>query len=354
MSKHSQVLIIGSGPAAYTAGIYTGRAKLSTTILAGEQPGGQLMWTTDIENFPGFPNGKSGQDLMMDMQQQAERFGAEIQYEYATTIDTSSQPFKVWNNMPEGVFANDVFTGKKSLSFKEARAFIMKQEPAYTADSIILAVGATSVMLNVEGETEFLGKGVSTCAVCDAAFYKDKDTFVVGGGDSAMEDTLALTKFAKSVTVIHRRDAFKASKIMQERVLSHKKVKVLWNSSITSIKGSNKVETITVNQNDKEIELKADGVFIAIGHRPSTAFLQGIVALDDHGYILTRMSLSDAGLKMAKKATKENLIQFPTCTSIEGIFASGDSVDVRYKQAITAAGMGCMSAIDAERWLENR
>lgn len=350
--SHHRLLIIGSGPAGYTAGVYAARAQLDPVILAGERAGGQLMWTTDIENFPGFPKGKRGQELMADMQQQAERFGGVIKLEYATAVDFSARPFRIWNKMPEGVSADEVFSGTRVKEYESLRSGIVAMEPAYTADAVILAVGATSIMLGVPGETEFLGRGVSTCAVCDAAFYKDKTTVVVGGGDSAMEDTLALTKFARSVTVIHRRDEFKASKIMRERVLKHPKVTVLWNSQVTAVTGEQTVQSVEVITDGQTHTINTDGVFIAIGHQPMTTFLQGQVQLDGHGYIVNSSSVTASGVAAAQGALDGKLVSYPTMTSIEGVFAAGDSVDVRYRQAITAAGMGCMAAIDAERWLE--
>ncbi|MBP7876158.1 FAD-dependent oxidoreductase [Candidatus Woesebacteria bacterium] len=350
--SHHRLLIIGSGPAGYTAGVYAARAQLAPIILAGERAGGQLMWTTDIENFPGFPKGKSGQELMADMQAQAERFGSVVKTEYATAVDFSQRPFRVWNTMPVGVSADDVFSGTRTKDYEALRADIVAMEPAYTADAVILAVGATSIMLGVPGEQEFFGRGVSTCAVCDAAFYRDKTTVVVGGGDSAMEDTLALTKFARSVTVIHRREEFKASKIMRERVLNHPKVKVLWNSQVTAVNGTQAVESVTVSTEAKESTLPTDGVFVAIGHRPMTSFLKGQLELDGHGYIVNRTSVTANGVTAAQASLDGPLVTYPSMTSVEGVFAAGDGVDVRYRQAITAAGMGCMSAIDAERWLE--
>lgn len=358
--QHTKVLIIGSGPAGYTAAIYAGRAQLEPILLAGERPGGQLMYTTDVENFPGFPNGKSGQELMTDMLAQAERFGTQVKYEYATAVDFSVRPFKVWNTVPGNHIADAIFHGGGASNelgdgdITQLREEIIKGEPAYTADTVILAVGATSIMLNVPGETEFLGRGVSTCAVCDAAFYKDKETFVVGGGDSAMEDSLALTKFAKHVTIVHRREAFKASKIMQERVLNHPKISVLWNSQITEVLGNGSVKSIKITSTEGEKEVPADGVFIAIGHKPMTDFVKGQLELDGHGYIVTRASHSKAGVELASKNITNDLLAFPTTTSIAGVFAAGDGVDVRYKQAITAAGMGCQAALDAERYLESR
>jgi len=307
--EQTRVPIIGSGPAGYTAAIYTGRAQLEPTVFAGEQSGGQLMWTTDIENFPGFPKGIAGPQLMMDMRAQAEKFGAKMVDKFVTSVDVTSKPFT-----------------------------ISTADSSFTADSIIIATGAESIMTGVPGEKEFLGRGVSTCAVCDAAFYREKTTFVIGGGDSAMEDTLALTKFAKSVTVLHRRDTFKASKIMQERVLSHEKVTVLWNSVLKEVKGEGVVKEAVVETNGEEKTLPADGIFVAIGHKPMTQIFKDKIILDDHGYVITGMESE----------------KFPTMTSVEGIFAAGDNVDHRYKQAITAAGIGCSAALDAERWLESQ
>lgn len=352
--QHIKVAIIGSGPAGLAAGVYAARAQLEPTLFAGFKSGGQLMWTTDVENFPGFKEGVAGPQLIVDMMEQAQKFGTTIAYEFVTAVDATQKPFKLWTNLPAGVMP-DTYEAAKPEELKTLQDEIKKTEPAYTADSIIIATGASSIMLGATGEQEFLGRGVSTCAVCDAAFYRDKNVYVVGGGDSAMEDTLALTKFAKEITVIHRRDAFRASKIMQERVLNHEKVKVLWNSSIKEVKGEKAVTSIIVETDGKMQELPADGVFIAIGHRPQTAVFDGIVTLDPHGYVVTRQSFSRGGVEMATAALNDkDLVNFPTMTSVEGIFAGGDNVDVRYKQAITAAGQGVMAALDAERWLENK
>lgn len=352
---HTKVAIIGSGPAGYTAAIYAARAKLEPVVFAGQEAGGQLMWTTEIENFPGFPDGIKGPDLMINMMTQAQKFGAQIKYDFVTAVDFSQRPFKLWTNAPQGVTGKQLAIEATPEETAKYRAEIMKAEPAITADAVIVATGASSIMLGVKGEMDFLGRGVSTCAVCDAAFYKEKDTFVVGGGDSAMEDTLALTKFAKTVTVIHRRDQFKASKIMQERVLNHPKVKVMWNSAITEVKGDTQVKEIVVNENGATKTIPADGVFIAIGHKPVSALFAGQIELDGHGYVVTRQSASQVGITAAQKALDEKqLVAFPTMTSVDGVFSAGDGVDVRYKQAITAAGQGCSAAIDAERWLESQ
>lgn len=358
--ENRKLVIIGSGPAGYTAAIYAARAQLAPLLYAGYKAGGQLMWTTDIENFPGFPNGKDGQTLMAEMRQQAERFGTKIFDEYVTAVDFSVHPFKIWTNMPTN-FDPETHQYDSPAEFEQLMTKIKSEPPAAMADSVIVTTGAASIWLGVPGEREYLGKGVSTCAVCDAAFYRDKDTVVVGGGDAAMEDILALTKFAKSVTVIHRRDSFRASKVMQERVLQHAKVKVIWNSTVKKIVGNEKVEMIVVQTTDPQSnqvatqEIATDGVFVAIGHRPVTQLFQQALQLDQHGYIVTRQSFSKLGIAAASQAlTADGLVAFPTMTSVEGVFAAGDVVDIRYKQAITAAGQGCQAALDAERWLEKK
>ena len=352
--QHAKIAIIGSGPAGYTAALYTARAQLQPVMFAGEKSGGQLMWTTDIENFPGFEKGIAGAQLMYEMRQQAARFGADIRDQYVTAVDFSQRPFKIWTNVPEGE-VGETFETANPDKLQAITDKVKQAEPAMIADAVIITTGAVSQMLGVKGEYEFLGKGVSTCAVCDAPFYRDRTTFVVGGGDSAMEDANALTKFASSVTVIHRRDTFRASKIMQERVLSNPKVKVLWNSSITEIKGDKQLTSIVVDTNGKSEELPADGVFIAIGHRPVSSLFARQIALDTHGYIVTRQSATKLGVEAATAALADDgLLLFPTMTSVEGVFAGGDVVDVRYRQAITAAGQGCSAALDAERWLERQ
>jgi thioredoxin reductase (NADPH) len=267
-------------------------------------------------------------------------------------VDFSQRPFQLWTELPAGASYETYETGTPEVV--AALIAEIKTMPAdYTADAVIITTGAVSVMLGVPGEMQFFGRGVSTCAVCDAAFYRDKVTYVVGGGDAAMEDAMALTKFAKSVTVIHRRDSFKASKIMQERVLKNDKVKVLWNSAIKEVKGDQKVTGIVVEQDGQMKELPADGVFVAIGHRPVTDIFKGQIDLDAHGYVINRQSADAAGVKAAQAAlTDKDLVAFPTMTSVEGVFVAGDVADIRYKQAITAAGQGCMAALDAERWLE--
>lgn len=327
MAQVEDVIIIGSGPSGWAAATYLSRALLKPLVFAGEKAGGQLMLTTEVENYPGFSKGILGPDLMIEMRAQAERFGAVIKDENVTKVDFSVRPFKVWAG-----------------------------ENEYQAKSVLVATGAEAITLGVEGEEKFIGRGVSTCAVCDAAFFKQKITFVVGGGDAAMEDVLALTKFADSVTVLHRRDSFRASKIMQERVLKHPKVKVMWNTELLQVKGDKKVEGIVVVDalTKAKQELKADGVFFAIGHRPQTELFKGQLELDDMGYLVSRFVLSKQSLDLAQNAIKDNKLQYPTMTSVEGVFAAGDVADFRYRQAVTAAGYGAMAAIDMEKWLEAR
>tara|TARA_Y100000741_G_scaffold2896_1_gene2354 strand:- start:568 stop:1482 length:915 start_codon:yes stop_codon:yes gene_type:complete len=299
--------IIGSGPAGYTAGIYAGRANLKPVLFEGLESGGQLMLTTDVENYPGFDEGIMGPEMMQVFKKQAERFGTKILTETVNKIEKIEEGFKLT-------------TSKDTYEFK----------------SVIISSGASANWLGVKGEKELQGYGVSACATCDGFFFKDKNVIVVGGGDSAMEESLFLTKFAKKVTVVHRRDEFRASKIMQERVLNHEQIEVAWNKEVIEIKGDKQVSSVVLkdtNSNEKE-EKEIDGVFVAIGHTPNVEFLDGFVELDEKGYIKTGFTSS-------------------TSTSMSGVFASGDVADSIYRQAVTAAGTGCQAAIDAERWLEN-
>ncbi len=300
------VIIIGSGPAGYTAGIYTARAMLEPLIFAGPEPGGQLTLTTEVENYPGFPEGILGPDLMNAMKAQAERFGAEVVWDAVTRVDFSKQPFCVYVG-----------------------------ETRYCARTVIIASGASARMLGLESEQKLLGHGVSTCAVCDGAFFRDKNLIVVGGGDTAMEDSIFLTKFARSVEVVHRRDQLRASKIMQEKAFKNEKIHFIWNTVVEEIHDpeKNTVTGVTLrNVKTGEVMRKeVDGVFVAIGHHPNTAIFRGHIEMDDVGYIKLRER---------------------TMTNVAGVFAAGDVVDFTYRQAITAAGMGCQAAIDAERWLE--
>ena len=299
--------IIGSGPAGYTAGIYAGRANLKPVLFEGLESGGQLMLTTDVENYPGFDEGIMGPEMMQVFKKQAERFGTKILTETVNKIEKIEEGFKLT-------------TSKDTYEFK----------------SVIISSGASANWLGVKGEKELQGYGVSACATCDGFFFKDKNVIVVGGGDSAMEESLFLTKFAKKVTVVHRRDEFRASKIMQERVLNHEQIEVAWNKEVIEIKGDKQVSSVILkdsNSNEEE-EKEIDGVFVAIGHTPNVEFLNGFVELDEKGYIKTGFTSS-------------------TSTSMSGVFASGDVADSIYRQAVTAAGTGCQAAIDAERWLEN-
>lgn len=350
----AQVVIIGSGPAGYSAAIYNSRARLEPVLYAGLASGGQLMNTTDVENYAGFPEGIMGPDLMIGMRQQAQKFGTTIHDKYVTAVDFTQRPFRIWTNVPEG-FNPQEFSKLKPDEMAAFREQVMQAEPEIVAKSVIIATGAAPITLGIPGEEEFWAKGVSACAVCDAAFFKEKKVFVVGGGDSAMEDSMALTKFASEVHILHRRDVFRASKIMQERVLNHEKITVHWNTTLQEIMGSQMVEKIKVLENGEEKEYDAQGVFLAIGHRPMNVIFQDQVELDAHGYVVTRQSGTKAGVAAAQTALNEDgIVTYPTMTSVEGVFAAGDGVDVRYKQAITAAGQGCAASLDAERWLETQ
>ncbi len=306
------VIILGSGPAGLTAGIYTIRAGRKTLLLAGIRWGGQLMLTTLVENFPGFPEGIQGPTLMMNMRKQVERLGVEIINTDFEEADFSSRPLK-----------------------------ITADNKIYESKSVIIATGADDIWLNVPGEMELRGKGVSTCAICDAFFFRGRDVIVVGGGDSAMEEALYLSNVCKSVTIIHRRDQFRASKIMQDRVFSFFYIKILWNKIVTRYIGLDKVTAVILKdtKTGNEEEFKIGGVFVAIGHKPNTDKFKGI-ELDGVGYVVRK-----------EERDKNGLLKYFSATSVEGVFVSGDVHDYRYKQAVTAAGFGCMAALDADRWL---
>ncbi len=308
MDKVFDVAVVGSGPAGLTAAIYTTRGSASTLILAGNVWGGQLMLTTTVENFPGFPDGVMGPDIMANMRKQAQNLGSKIVDENVSEVDFSVDPFVL-----------------KSAG------------ESYQAKTVIIATGAETLWLNVKGEKELIGRGVSSCAPCDAPFFKGKNVAVVGGGDAAMEEALVLAKFANLVTVIHRRDSFKASAVMQEKVLKNEKIKVLWNTEVQEVVGSDKLEKLILknNKDNNVFDFALDGVFVAIGHSPSSQIFQGKIDLDEKGFV--------------KRFDDE---KYRTKTSREGVFVAGDVHDHHYKQAITAAGFGCMAGLDTLKYLE--
>ncbi len=299
------VIIIGSGPAGLSAALYTAREGFGPLVIAGTDEGGQLILTTVVENYPAFPDGIDGTELINRMRKQAEKQGARFEHGYVKDVDFSSRPFKVFTE-----------TG------------------VHEAKCVIVCSGASSVWLGLESETRFRGRGVSSCATCDAPLFKNKDVVVVGGGDTAMEDSLFLTKFANSITILHRRDEFRASKVMQKRVLSNSKIKVVWNTIVEDIKGSTKVESVSTKnvKTGERLEIKTDGVFVAIGHKPNTDFLKGKLDLDGNGYVVVSNSIE---------------------TKIKGVYVGGDVADPVYKQAITAAGTGTMCALKVREFLQN-
>jgi thioredoxin reductase (NADPH) len=309
-----EVIIIGSGPAGLTAAVYTARANLRPLVIEGEpsstsdQPGGQLMLTTDVENYPGFPEGVMGPELMMRFREQAIRFDAEIVTARVSRVDLSERPFQVWVGDPDA------------------------PEPTYRTKALIVSTGAQSKMLGL-GEERLIGHGVSTCATCDGFFFREHDIAVVGGGDSAVEEAMFLSKFADTVTLIHRRDELRASKIMQDRILGNPKARFRWNSVVEEVLGTSTVEGVVVKDvtTGEVTTLPVTGLFVAIGHTPNTALFEGQLDMEDSGYLITGPG---------------------TATNVAGVFACGDVQDHTYRQAITAAGSGCMAAIDAERWLE--
>lgn len=306
MAKVLDIIIVGAGPAGYTAAIYAARANLKVMMIAGPIPGGQLLLTSEVENFPGFKDGIMGPELMEEMKSQALRFGTEIIQELATKVDLGGQPKSVW---------------------------VGKQE--YQAKSIIISTGASANWLGLENEQRLMGKGISACATCDGFFFSDKHVVVVGGGDSAMEESLTLAKFASKVTVVHRRDEFRASKIMQDRVLNHEKIEVIWNKSVEDVLGKDSVEGVKLKdvKTGKTTKLECQGLFVAIGHTPATDLFKGSLEMDEKGYLKVKNNVK---------------------TALPGVFAAGDVADPHYRQAITAAGDGCRAALEAERYLNEQ
>ena len=304
-NTHASVAIVGSGPAGLTAAIYAARANLAPTVFAGLQYGGQLMLTTEVENYPGFPDGIMGPELMEHFRKQAERFGAKLHFDDVVRVDLGSRPFGLWT-----------------------------EEGAFTADTVIVATGASARWLDIPGEERLRGRGVSTCATCDGAFFRDKEIVVVGGGDSAMEEAIFLTRFGRRVTIVHRRSSFRASKIMTERALAHPKIEVIWNSAVVEVLGEPSMNALVVHDLEKDTRrtIAADALFIAIGHDPNTGIFRGQLDLDDAGYVRSSDGVT---------------------TKIPGVFVAGDVFDIRYKQAITAAGSGCRAALEVEKYLES-
>ncbi len=308
VAERHKMVVIGTGPAGLTAALYTSRANLDPVVFQGSEPGGQLSTTTDVENFPGYPDGVMGPDMMQHFEAQAKRFGADLRWGTVTSVDFSERPFRM----------------------------VIDEETAVLADAVIISTGASAQYLGLENEKRLLGHGVSACATCDGAFFREQDVAVVGGGDTALEEALFLTRFARKVYVIHRRDELRASMIMQERAIAEEKIEFLWNRTVEDVLGEKEVTGVVLRdtQSGEVSELPLQGLFLGIGHRPNTDIFKHILTLDSNNYIVTEPD--------------------STYTSVAGVFACGDAQDHVYRQAVTAAGTGCMAAIDAERWLSEQ
>lgn len=351
--QNLSIAVIGSGPAGLTAGIYLGRALLKPVLFSGFNMGGQLMFTRDVENFPGFPDGMRGPEFMLSLQKQAAKFETEIRHEQITAVDFSQRPFRLWTSLPENMQFTDLQNLPNSEFLKAIDLIRNKNAADYTADSVLISTGAEHIKLGIPGEKEYLGKGVGFCAVCDAAFYRNKKVFVIGGGDTALGDALALTKFTEQVFIVHRREQFKASKILQKQVLDNQKIQIFWNSEVKEILGDEQqVKAVKLLRNGKEEKLSADGVFVAVGYRPNTSLFIDQLKMDERSYIVTGQFGSQQALSILNKNQENSNNYFPTMTSVPGVFAAGDVTDSRYRQAVVAAGSGAMAAIDIEQWLE--
>lgn len=335
--SHSAVIVIGSGSAGLTAALYSARANLAPIVLEGHEPGGQLTWTTAVENFPGFPEGVLGPDLMDMMRKQAQRFGADCRFETAIEADLSKRPFRV----------------KTSADAKDPDAATFE----YTADALIIATGASARTLGLGNEMHYMGYGLGTCATCDGALYRGKKVAVVGGGDTAVEEATFLTRYASKVSLIHRRDSLRASKVMQKRIFENPKVDYTWDHSVAEYLGVDEPYRaltglrLRSSKDGSTRDVPFDGVFLAIGHTPNTSVFKGKVEMTPEGYVLTRTALAWDGI-VAPEGLLRRMPNYGSATSVEGVFAGGDVVDTHYRQAITAAGSGCAAAIDCEKWLE--
>src|SRR4051794_8198699 len=334
----SAVIVIGSGSAGLTSALYAARANLAPLVFEGHEPGGQLTWTTVVENFPGFPEGVLGPDLMDLMRKQAQKFGADCRYETVVAADLSRRPFRI-----------QTATDPKDPEAPRAE---------YTADGVIVATGASARTLGLKDEMRYMGYGLSTCATCDGALYRGRKVAVVGGGDSAVEEATFLTRYASKVSLIHRRDSLRASKIMQKRAFDNPKLEFVWNSGVSEYLGQSEPHLALtgarlVSTTDGSLrDIEVDGLFLAIGHSPNPAIFQGQLAMTPEGYVLTPTALAWRGVA-APEGLAARMANYGTATSVEGVFAAGDVVDTHYRQAITAAGSGCSAAIDCEKWLES-